>query len=272
MRYRFGGTVADYTITLGDVVSVPGMPGAVARGAVMVGGVVVTAWNAREGGTRYLDLRTADGAPVESVITSAGADLGSYPEFDGPDGVRWLYASANGGPRVLLVGRVDAVDRNGDQMTGPLILADGSPAASQAYAFSRSGGAVTGPVTLPGPPTAANHAATKAYVDSLGGGGSGAVASVNGKTGVVTLTASDVAAAPAAHSHPTGGVTGLDAALAGKAALAHDHPNRVAGYRYSGSTYVLATDAGLYPGPVDPALLGLPVPDGSVWVDTSGGV
>ncbi|MEV1321950.1 hypothetical protein AB0J14_38380 [Micromonospora arborensis] len=270
MRYRFGGTVADYAITLGDTVSVPGMPGAVTRGAVIVGGATVTVWNAREGGTRYTDLRTAAGTPVDSVLTSTGTDLGSIPEFDGPDGVRVLWASGNGGPRVMLVGQVDAVDRYGDQMVGPLFLPDGSPAASQAYALPRSGGTLTGALTLPGAPTAPLHAATKGYVDSLGGGGGGSVASVNTKTGVVVLTASDVGAATTSHTHTTSQVTGLDAALAGKAALSHDHTNRAAAWRHNGTTYVAATDAGIYSGPVDPVTLGT-VPDGSVWFDTSGG-
>ncbi|MEV1315377.1 hypothetical protein AB0J14_04750 [Micromonospora arborensis] len=271
MRYRFGGTVADYAITLGDAVSVPGMPGAVTKGAVIVGGATITAWNAREGGTRYTDLRTVAGAPVDSILTSTGADLGSFPEFDGPEGVRWLYASGNGGPRVLLVGRVDAVDRNGDSMVGVLVLADGSPAASQAYALPKSGGTLTGALTLSGAPTAPLHAATKGYVDSLGGGGGGSVASVNGKTGVVVLTTSDVGAAPTSHTHTTSQVTGLDTALAGKAAVSHDHTNRAAAWRHNGSTYVAATDAGIYSGPVDPVTLGLTPPDGSVWFDTSGG-
>lgn len=271
MRYRFGGTVADYTITLGDTVSVPGMPEAVTRGAVIVGGATITVWSAREGGARYTDLRTVGGAPVDSITSSSGTDLGVIPEFDGPEAVRVLWASGNGGPRVMLVGRVDPVDRYGDQMVGPLILPDGYPAASQQFALPRSGGTLTGALTLSGAPTAPLHAATKAYVDSLGGGGGGSVASVNGKTGVVVLTTTDVGAAPTSHTHTTSQVTGLDAALAGKAALSHDHANRAAAWRHNGTAYVAATDAGIYSGPVDPVTLGLTVPDGSVWFDTSGG-
>ncbi|MFG1872160.1 hypothetical protein [Micromonospora arborensis] len=247
------------------------MPGAVTKAAVIAGGATVTVWNSQEGGTRYTDLLTVTGTPVDSVLTSVSADLGSIPEFDGPDGVRSLWASGNGGPRVLLVGRVDAVDRNGDRMLGALVLADGSPAASQEYALPRSGGALTGPLTLAGPPTGPNQPATKAWVEGLGVGGGGAVASVNGETGAVVLDASDVGAAPASHGHTTGQVAGLDAALAAKAALSHDHPTRAAAHRFNGTTYVPAADAGIYPGPVDPATLGLTVPDGSVWIDTSGG-
>lgn len=41
-------------------------------------------------------------------------------------------------------------------------------------------------------PTAAGQAANKAYVDSVGGGGGGAVTSVAGRTGAVTLTTADI--------------------------------------------------------------------------------
>lgn len=264
-RYWYGGGVPDWAMTSGDPFTLPGV---VARGAVIIGGVSVTFWNARTGGTQHDALLDEAGSPVGYVVASDGVDgrgLGQLPPFRGPDGVREMWAQAGNSPRSLILGRVDAVDRNGDAMKGPLVLADGSPAASQAYAMPRSGGALTGPLELPGPPSLPNHAATKAYVDSLGGGGSGAVASVNGKTGVVLLVASDVGASPAGHTHTTAQVAGLDAALAGKAAISHDHLNRAAAYRFDGAGYVPATDAGLYVGPIDPG----GVPDGSVWVDTS---
>lgn len=50
-----------------------------------------------------------------------------------------------------------------------------------------------------------------------GGGGGGDVASVNGKTGTVVLTASDVGAAPTNHTQAISTITGLPEALAGKA-------------------------------------------------------
>lgn len=265
-RYWFGGGTADWVMTVGDTVTIPGV---VARDAVAVGGIPVTVWNARTGGVQHTDLISETGSAVDQVTASIGSEgygLGQIPAFRGPDGVREMWASAGDGPRALLVGRVDALDRNGDRMVGALVLADGSPAASQAYAVSKAGDTMSGPLALPGPPTAPNHAATKAWVESLGGGGSGAVASVNGKTGVVVLTSTDVGAATAAHTHTTGQVTGLDTALAGKAAIAHDHPNRVAGYRWNGSAYVASTDGGLYVGPTDPGS----VPDGSVWIQTAG--
>lgn len=53
-----------------------------------------------------------------------------------------------------------------------------------------------------------------------GGGGGGDVSSVNGKTGTVVLTASDVGAAATVHTQPMSSVTGLSDALSGKASTA----------------------------------------------------
>lgn len=53
-----------------------------------------------------------------------------------------------------------------------------------------------------------------------GGGGGGDVASVNGKTGTVVLTASDVGAAPTNHTQAISTITGLPDALAAKANVA----------------------------------------------------
>lgn len=71
-----------------------------------------------------------------------------------------------------------------------------------------SGGTMTGPITLFGAPTSALHAATKAYVDA--GGGGGAVSSVNGQTGTVVLTASNVGAIASGARNAANGVAGLD--------------------------------------------------------------
>ncbi|MFI7608822.1 hypothetical protein ACIBTV_27430 [Micromonospora sp. NPDC049366] len=265
-RYWFGAGISDWGMTTGDGVTLPGV---VAAEAVIVGGVTVTFWNARTGGTRYTDLRNEAGSAVTAVTASNGTDgfgLGQIPPVQGPDNVRKMWASAGDGPRALLIGQVDAVDRAGDTMTGALVLADGSRAASEAYAVSKAGDTMTGPLSVP-TPTAAAHAATKAYVDSAvaaGGGGGGSVAweAVTGKPATFP---------PSSHGHSIEQVSGLTDALNAKAATAHDHLNRVAGYRWTGTTYVVASDARLFAGPVDPASLGLTVPDGSVWIDTSGG-
>jgi len=55
-----------------------------------------------------------------------------------------------------------------------------------------SGGVLTGTLTLAGPPASALGAATRDYVDTKVAGAGGAVSSVAGKTGVVTLTHTDI--------------------------------------------------------------------------------
>lgn len=55
------------------------------------------------------------------------------------------------------------------------------------------------------------------------GGSGGAVDSVNGQTGTVTLNASDIGAADSSHTHTITDTTGLQAALDGKAATSHTH-------------------------------------------------
>jgi len=70
----------------------------------------------------------------------------------------------------------------------------------RAASLPLAGGAMTGDIVLAGAPSAANHPATKTYVD----------------TALTTKAAS-------VHTHVTGDVSGLDAALAGKAATGHTH-------------------------------------------------
>lgn len=70
----------------------------------------------------------------------------------------------------------------------------------RAASLPLAGGAMTGDIVLAGAPSAANHPATKTYVDTA-------------------LTAK----AASVHTHVTGDVSGLDAALAGKSATGHTH-------------------------------------------------
>jgi len=104
---------------------------------------------------------------------------------------------------------IGAVARAGDTMTGFLTLhADPTAAmhaATKQYVDSitlpgnyvlKTGDTMTGPLTLPGAPTAANHAATKAYVDS---GDAARVAKAGDTmTGFLTLHADPTAAMHAA--------------------------------------------------------------------------
>lgn len=96
-RHSFGGEIAAWTFTVGagDV-------------ATVVAGATVSFWSAPTGGTQYTDLATnADGTGAVDHITSAdgtGATArGGLPLFYGPNDVWLMWASANGGPRALML-------------------------------------------------------------------------------------------------------------------------------------------------------------------------
>lgn len=96
-RYPFGGGIADYVIDAD--------PETLA--AILQPGASITAWNAREGGTQYLNLALdpAGATLVTGVTTSDGTDgysPGMIPIFYGPEDVTQMWISADGGPRVSL--------------------------------------------------------------------------------------------------------------------------------------------------------------------------
>jgi hypothetical protein len=124
---------------------------------------------------------------------------------------------------------IGAVAKAGDTMTGPLTL-PGAPtatnhAATKGYVdtevgtrVAKAGDTMTGPLTLPGAPTATLHAATKGYVDT----GVGACVAKAGDTmtGFLTLHADPTAALHAATKayadrSGPGGSTGLIATTSG---------------------------------------------------------
>ena len=89
----------------------------------------------------------------------------------------WAIAFLSQPTAAAGLANIGAVAKAGDTMTGPLTLS-GAPtaalhAATKAYVdavdnakVDRAGDTMTGALTLPGAPTAANHAATKGYVDT----------------------------------------------------------------------------------------------------------
>lgn len=95
MRHTFGGDIAAYTFTTspsGDVTA--------------IGGATLTFWPSQTGGPQIVDLSLAnDGSiPIDHTTSSTDpASLGMIPRFFGPDGVTQMWASANGGPRALIV-------------------------------------------------------------------------------------------------------------------------------------------------------------------------
>lgn len=123
-RHPFGGGIGDWVFQTseGGVVSVA--PGA-----------VVTFSNARDGGSAYTSLSedAAGTTLITSVVSSdgslAGYVAGDYPIFYGPPGVRFMWASADGGPRKIIFANdmaedlarailVDIVTTAGDLIAG----------------------------------------------------------------------------------------------------------------------------------------------------------
>lgn len=93
-RHLFGGGIADWTFTEGG-----------AGEAVLASTVTVTFWDDITGGTQYTDLTTLAGAAIDSVVSGdgTGETKGQIPQFYGPDAITFMWASANGGPRALVV-------------------------------------------------------------------------------------------------------------------------------------------------------------------------
>lgn len=93
-RMLFGGGIADWAFTADTD-----------NAALLEGNVTITFWNQQTGGSRFTDLTTVTGDPINQVTSSTGADglsIGQIPQFYGPDGVFSLWAAANNGPRAMV--------------------------------------------------------------------------------------------------------------------------------------------------------------------------
>jgi hypothetical protein len=96
-RHSFGGDLAAWTMTAGG-----------GNVATLVGSATVTFWTAQTGGTQHTDLRldAAGTQAADHIDSSSGSDgltIGTIPMFWGPDEVVSMWASANGGPRMLIL-------------------------------------------------------------------------------------------------------------------------------------------------------------------------
>lgn len=95
-RYLFGLTLSDWVFLAGP----DGVP-------VLQGEAIVETWTDRDSDTQYSDL-TADKAgtiPIDTVVTSGGGSgyqLGDVTGFYGPAGLKYMWVSANGGPRKIM--------------------------------------------------------------------------------------------------------------------------------------------------------------------------
>lgn len=106
-RHPYGGGIADYAIHTDSTLV-----------ATLQTGASITAWNARTGGSQYLNLALdpAGTTLVTGVTTSDGSDgysPGQIPIFYGPEDVTLLWISADGGPRVA-IGALDSAQAAGD--------------------------------------------------------------------------------------------------------------------------------------------------------------
>ncbi|MFJ8508640.1 hypothetical protein [Streptomyces avermitilis] len=278
-RHLFGLSAADLAMEkVGDEVRLR---------AAAVG----TVWDALVGGTQTTDLTDLSGNPITQITADTDAAVG----FFGPDGVSTVYVDFGYSRRFLMSAvdlgdQIDDLNLNklsvsGGQMLGVLKLSgapvDPSDAVTKAYAdsqtssgdtttlnsakaytdaqaalkVSKAGDTMSGPLTLPGNPTNALHAATKQYVDALGGGG-GAVSSVNGQTGVVNLTAANVGALATTIRGATNGVASLDAATKVPTAQIPDLTNTYLAFEDLWGNQWGPADQGLKAWSFDPSVAG----------------
>lgn len=99
-RHNFGGGIADWAFT--DVDGVDGEDNL----AQLTGAVTLTFFDAETGGSQVTDLLDENGSAVDHVTSDDGTGArapGQIPPFQGPDETWVLWASADGGPRKLMV-------------------------------------------------------------------------------------------------------------------------------------------------------------------------
>lgn len=97
-RHPFGGGIGDYVVEVSD-----------SGVAVFSAGAVVEFFTARDAGSKYTDI-TEDQAgtlPLAAVVSQDGSPgsgyaIGDYPIIWGPPGIKWMWASADGGPRKII--------------------------------------------------------------------------------------------------------------------------------------------------------------------------
>ncbi|MFS0697748.1 hypothetical protein [Streptomyces nitrosporeus] len=174
-RHNFGQGVADFIVAPAD-------------GIWMVApDVQVTFWSAQVDGTQYTDLLDATGNSINYVTSDA---YGALPRFSGPDEVFGMWADAGGGRRAWLYAHSGGKGAPGDPGAhwyfGTSNPADAglSPVAGDIYVTTDTGDLY------------AYDGTTWILRTNIRGpqGATGGVATVNGQTGAVSLTAADIGA------------------------------------------------------------------------------
>ncbi|MBF9135333.1 hypothetical protein I0C86_41520 [Plantactinospora sp. S1510] len=145
-RYWFGGGIPDFTLAMGDTVTVGALSGRVC----VVVSATVTLWDAESGGDQYTDLLDEGGVATTSVVSADGSGeraLGQIPRFQGPDAVTQMWAQAAEGPRALITTPVVGGTVSPDQLEDYLPL----EAYTEKGALLVATGAGTPAVLEPGP-------------------------------------------------------------------------------------------------------------------------
>jgi hypothetical protein len=203
-RHPFGGGIADYVFAAGG------------GGVVTVaGGATLQFFNAQTGGSAYTDLaEDAGGATPLSTVTSytgssPGTAAGDIPVFYGPPGIRWMWASADGGPRKLMFAN-DLAEAVQAAVSASLVTNKGDLLAGlNAGELGRLGIGSTGQVLTADP----TQTLGMRWAAPSGGGGGGG----SSLTGVVWVAAADAPAAFADAEYHCDGVADevtIQAALA----------------------------------------------------------
>jgi hypothetical protein len=112
-RHRFGGDIAAWTMGVGSGSAV-----------TLTSAATVTFWSAQTGGTQYTNLASdaAGSTTFTSVTSSNGADgysVGSIEPFYGPPDVAMMWASANSGPRMMMIANDVGLDAFGTNLNIP---------------------------------------------------------------------------------------------------------------------------------------------------------
>lgn len=91
-QYWFGGDMAGYVVDLGTDNAVVFAPGA-----------LVTGWSSETGGVQYT-LTDSNGGALPAITTgTTGGKTGALPRFQGPDNIKAMWLSADGGDRMLAI-------------------------------------------------------------------------------------------------------------------------------------------------------------------------
>lgn len=194
MRFQFGQGVADFVVKASDGLW------------TVAAGTEIRFYDAAVDGTQYTDLLDVGGNPVTYVISD---EHGALPRFSGPDEVFGMWGDAGGGRRFWLYAHTSGKGEPGKD-GAHWHFGDGEPEGNTPSAlegdlyvdtssgdlYSYTDGGWILQANLRGPE---------------GPAGAGEVASVNGQTGAVLLTASSVGAIPATAAGAPSGVPTLDA-------------------------------------------------------------